>query len=39
MQDFERKLDSRLLLSIIATGLMAFTGIVIETAMNVTFPP
>lgn len=38
MQDFERKLDSRLLLSIIATGLMAFTGIVIETAMNVTFP-
>lgn len=35
---FERRLDIKLLVSIIATGLMSFTGIVIETAMNVTFP-
>ena len=37
-QEFERKLDRHLLLSIVATGLMSFTGVVIETAMNVTFP-
>lgn len=37
-QEFERKLDYKLMLSIIATGLMSFTGVVIETAMNVTFP-
>ena len=37
-QEFERKLDRGLLLSIVATGLMSFTGVVIETAMNVTFP-
>ena len=36
--EFERKLDLKLILSIIATGLLSFTGVVIETAMNVTFP-
>ena len=36
--EFERKLDLKLMLSIIATGLLSFTGVVIETAMNVTFP-
>ena len=28
----------RLFLSILAAGLLSFTGVVIETAMNVTFP-
>ncbi len=37
-QTFERKLDLKLILSIVATGLMSFTGVVVETAMNVTFP-
>ena len=31
-------LDARLLLSIIAAGIMSFSGVVVETAMNVTFP-
>lgn len=35
---FERRIDLKLILSILAAGLMSFTGIVIETAMNVTFP-
>ena len=35
---FDRRIDSKLLLAVIATGLMSFAGIVIETAMNVTFP-
>lgn len=35
---YKRKIDVKLILSIIATGLMSFTGIVIETAMNITFP-
>lgn len=35
---FERVLDARLVLSIIATGIMSFSGVVVETAMNVTFP-
>ncbi|PAK83740.1 DHA2 family efflux MFS transporter permease subunit [Lentilactobacillus parakefiri] len=33
-----RKLSLKLYLSIVATGLMAFCGVLIETAMNVTFP-
>ena len=35
---FERKLDWKLILSVIAAGLMSFTGVVVETSMNVTFP-
>lgn len=35
---FERKMDSRLIMSMIAAGIMSFSGVVIETAMNVTFP-
>lgn len=35
---FERKLDLKLVLSVIAAGLMSFTGVVVETAMTVTFP-
>ncbi len=34
----EQKLNSKLSLSIIATGLMSFCGVVVETATNVTFP-
>lgn len=36
--DFDRKLDGKLLMSIVASGILSFTGVVIETAMNVTFP-
>lgn len=35
---FERRLDARLVVSIIAAGVMSFAGVVVETAMNVTFP-
>ena len=35
---FERRIDAKLLLSLLVAGLMSFTGVVIETAMNVTFP-
>lgn len=38
MTEFERKIDPKLILSIIATGIMSFSGVVVETAMNVTFP-
>ena len=36
--EFERKLDAKLILSILAAGIMSFSGVVVETAMNVTFP-
>lgn len=35
---FERRLDARLVLSVVAAGIMSFSGVVVETAMNVTFP-
>ncbi|MGI6230208.1 MAG: DHA2 family efflux MFS transporter permease subunit [Tractidigestivibacter sp.] len=35
---FERRLDAKLILSIVATGIMSFSGVTVETAMNVTFP-
>ena len=35
---FERRLDGGLVFSIVAAGILSFTGVVIETAMNVTFP-
>lgn len=35
---FERKIDGPLIFSLIATGLLSFSGVVIETAMNITFP-
>ncbi len=38
MTEFERKIDLKLILSIIAAGIMSFSGVVVETAMNVTFP-
>lgn len=36
--EFERKFDRKLILSVLAAALMTFTGIVVETSMNVTFP-
>lgn len=35
---FERKLDAKLIMSIVAAGIMSFSGVCVETAMNVTFP-
>ena len=35
---FERVLDARLIMSIVAAGIMSFSGVCVETAMNVTFP-
>lgn len=35
---FERRLDRRVIISVIATGLLTFTGVCAETAMNVIFP-
>ena len=35
---FHRVLDARLVMSIVATGIMSFSGVCVETAMNVTFP-
>lgn len=35
---FKRELNAKLILSVIATGIMFFSGVVVETALNVTFP-
>lgn len=35
---FKRELNAKLILSVIATEIMSFSGVVVETAMNVTFP-
>ena len=37
-EEFERKLNARLIMSIIATGIMTFSGMAIESSMNVSFP-
>lgn len=34
----EKTIDLKLILSLLATGIMSFSGVVVETAMNVTFP-
>ncbi len=34
----ERRIDLRFILSIAACGIMSFSGVVVETAMNITFP-
>ena len=33
-----KAIDAKLILSILAAGIMSFSGVVVETAMNVTFP-
>lgn len=35
---FERKIDLKLILSIIAAGAMTLCGVIVETSMNITFP-
>ena len=37
-QEYERVLDTKLVASVAATGLLVLSGIVVKTAMNVTFP-
>lgn len=36
--EFERKMSAKLIMSVIAAGLMSFCGVVVETSMNITFP-
>lgn len=38
MNTTAKKIDAKLILSIVAAGIMSFSGVVVETAMNVTFP-
>ena len=38
MSNFERRLDARLVVSVAAVGIMAFAGVVVETALNIAFP-
>ncbi len=38
MKESEKRIDAKLVLSILAAGIMSFSGVVVETAMNVTFP-
>ncbi|AVK63641.1 MFS transporter [Lactobacillus sp. CBA3606] len=33
-----KKCDARLIMAVIAAGLLSFCGVVVETAMNITFP-
>ncbi|RAX23239.1 MULTISPECIES: DHA2 family efflux MFS transporter permease subunit [unclassified Actinomyces] len=35
---FERRLDARLVIAVVAIGVMSFAGVVVETAMNIAFP-
>lgn len=34
----QKRIDLKLILAIIATGLLSFCGVIVETAMNITFP-
>lgn len=36
--EFERVLDARLIMSVVAAGIMSFADVVVEAALNVTFP-
>lgn len=38
VSSFERKIDAKLIISVVAAGLSAFFGVLAETAMNVAFP-
>ena len=38
LNESERRIDVRFILSIAACGIMSFSGVVVETAMNITFP-
>ena len=32
------KIPAKVIAAIVATGLMSFSGVIVETSMNVTFP-
>ncbi|NGC79029.1 MFS transporter, partial [Lactobacillus reuteri] len=34
----DEKIPTKVVAAIIATGLMSFRGVIVETAMNITFP-
>lgn len=34
----EKRVDLKLILAIVAAGLLSFCGVIVETAMNITFP-
>ena len=36
--EYEKKLDGKLIAAIVATGLLSFCGVLVETAMNIAFP-
>lgn len=38
VESFERRLDARLVASIVAAGSLSFCAVVFETAMNVALP-
>ena len=38
IENSERVMDAKLVLSIVAAAILSFTGIVVETSMNVAFP-
>ncbi len=38
MKENEEGISKKLLASILAIGIMSFCGVVVETAMNITFP-
>ncbi|MDO4298262.1 MAG: MFS transporter [Lachnospiraceae bacterium] len=38
MDFVEKKIDLKLILSVVATGILSFAGVVVEMAMNITFP-
>ena len=37
-ETYEKKLDGKLVASIVATGMLSFCGVLVETAMNIAFP-
>lgn len=38
MNSLEKRIDLKLVLSVVATGILSFAGVVVEMAMNITFP-
>lgn len=34
----QQKIDRHVIAAVIATGLLSFCGVIVETAMNITFP-
>lgn len=38
MKEKDDQIPARVIAAVVATGLMSFCGVIVETAMNVTFP-